>query len=89
MAVLEIKNIYAGAIFTAKKVKISTFLNYLIREKNYNHVMTSLHCGAFSCHLTFVRWIMNNVDAEFEANRALIATATSNLVHTWKKPMMP
>ena len=44
---------------------------------------------AFCHHLVFATYSLNNVGAKFDANRAKIASAVSNLVYTWKKPMMP
>ena len=43
---------------------------------------------AFYHHLVFATYSLNNVDVKFDANRAKIASAVSNSVYAWKKPMM-
>ena len=44
---------------------------------------------AFSRHLVFRIWLLVNVDAEFDANRAKIAVAMNSLLYIWKKPLKP
>ena len=44
---------------------------------------------AFCHHSVFAKYCQNNVGVKFDANRAKIASAVSNSVYTWKKPMIP
>ena len=73
------------------RCKIPIIVNHILRktQTKTRYDVTQMLYVAFIHHLLVGIYILTNVDAEFNANRAKIAPAKNILFFTLEKPMMP